>query len=106
MVPVPGVLYFVIVGLVTAGMLVPFAVDRLLFQRFDGLPRTLILPTALVSTEFLTPDQPLWKLGRHWIHAGRQPTALAIGIGDRRVWDRVSCRLVCSGGQRCVGQEV
>jgi apolipoprotein N-acyltransferase len=54
MVPAPGVLYFVIVGLVTAGALVPFAVDSLLFQRFDGLPRTLILPTALVSMEFLT----------------------------------------------------
>ena len=53
MVPAPGVLYFVIVGLLTAGVLVPFAVDRLLFQRFDGLPRTLILPTALVSMEFL-----------------------------------------------------
>jgi apolipoprotein N-acyltransferase len=38
MVPAPGALYFVIIGLTTASQLVPFALDRLLFKRFHGLP--------------------------------------------------------------------
>jgi apolipoprotein N-acyltransferase len=53
MVPAPVALYFVIMGTTAPCNLLPFAIDRLLFQRFDGLLRTLILPTALVSVEFL-----------------------------------------------------
>ena len=53
MVPVPGFLYVVVVGLTAQAMLVPFVVDRLLFSRFHGLVRTLILPTAWVGVEYV-----------------------------------------------------
>lgn len=54
MVPAPGVLYFVILTAITAGTIAPFAVDRLLSPRFEGLARTLILPCAVVTGEFLS----------------------------------------------------
>jgi apolipoprotein N-acyltransferase len=54
MVPVPGFLYLIVIGLTAQWMLAPFVVDRLLFQRLDGLARTLILPTAWVGVEYLS----------------------------------------------------
>jgi apolipoprotein N-acyltransferase len=53
MVPVPGFLYVVVIGLTAQWILAPFVIDRLLFRRFHGLTRTLILPTAWVSVEYL-----------------------------------------------------
>jgi apolipoprotein N-acyltransferase len=53
MVPVPDLLYVIVVALTAQWMLLPFVVDRLLFQRFQGLMRTLILPVSWVSVEFL-----------------------------------------------------
>jgi apolipoprotein N-acyltransferase len=53
MVPVPGSLYLVVVGFTAQWILAPFVVDRLLFRRFHGLARTLILPTAWVGVEYL-----------------------------------------------------
>src|SRR5579872_305001 len=58
MVPVPGFLYVIIVTLTAQCMLLPFVVDRLLFQRFHGLTRSLILPTAWVSVEYIN---SLWN---------------------------------------------
>jgi apolipoprotein N-acyltransferase len=54
MVPAPGILYFVIVTAITAGQLAPLVVDRLLSPRFEGLARTLVLPCAVASGEFLS----------------------------------------------------
>jgi apolipoprotein N-acyltransferase len=53
MVPVPGLLYVIVIGLTAQWILAPFVIDRLLFRRFRGLARTLILPTAWVSVEYL-----------------------------------------------------
>jgi apolipoprotein N-acyltransferase len=54
MVPAPGILYFAIVTIITAGQIAPLVVDRMLYRRIEGLARTLVLPCAVVSGEFLS----------------------------------------------------
>jgi apolipoprotein N-acyltransferase len=54
MVPAPAVLFYPILILTSLCQLLPFAVDRWLAPRLHGLPRTLVLPTAIVTMDFLT----------------------------------------------------
>lgn len=46
----PG--YYVFVATLAVGAVVPFAVDRVLAPRLDGLARTLVFPAAVTTTEF------------------------------------------------------
>ena len=52
-VPIPGVAFFVIMGLEAVVMTLPFAADRLAGVRLVGVASTLVFPMALVSIEFL-----------------------------------------------------
>jgi apolipoprotein N-acyltransferase len=63
LVPAPGFLYAIVVALTAQWILAPFVVDRLLFQRFHGLARTLILPTGWVGVEYLN---SLWNPYGTW----------------------------------------
>ena len=56
MVPAPAVLFYPILIVTSLCQLLPFAVDRWLARRLQGLPRTLVLPTAMVAMEFLTAE--------------------------------------------------
>jgi apolipoprotein N-acyltransferase len=51
--PIPGVAFFVIMGLEAVVMTLPFAADRLAGMRLGGVASTLVFPLALVSIEFL-----------------------------------------------------
>jgi apolipoprotein N-acyltransferase len=51
--PIPGVAFFVIMGLEAVVMTLPFAADRLAGVRLGGVASTLVFPMALVSIEFL-----------------------------------------------------
>jgi apolipoprotein N-acyltransferase len=82
MVPVPGFLYAVVVALTAQWMLAPFVADRLLFRRFQGLPRTLILPTAWVGVEYLN---SLWNPYGTWgsvayTQAGNLPLTQVVSV--------------------------
>jgi apolipoprotein N-acyltransferase len=52
-VPIPGVAFFVVMGLEAVVLTLPFAADRLAGMRLGGVASTLVFPMALVSMEFL-----------------------------------------------------
>ena len=52
-IPVPGLLYFVIVVIYALVYFIPMAIHRLLAGRIDGFASTLVFPLALVSIEFV-----------------------------------------------------
>lgn len=56
--PVAGPIYFALVAVVTVVGLLPFAVDRWIGNRLDGVPGTLVFPLAWVAEEFLRSRLP------------------------------------------------
>ena len=50
MVPIPGVGYYIFLVTYGVPLVLPYLVDRLLSPRLEGLPGTLVFPTAFVVT--------------------------------------------------------
>ena len=53
MVPIPGIGYYIFLVTYGVPLVLPYLVDRLLSPRLNGLPATLVFPTAFVVTEHL-----------------------------------------------------
>jgi apolipoprotein N-acyltransferase len=49
-----GIGYYAFVAALGLGGAVPFAIDRVLAPRLDGVPRTLVFPAAVTTAEFLS----------------------------------------------------
>ncbi len=53
MVPIPGIFYYIFLVFSGVVALLPYAMDRLLAQRYRGLPSTFIFPCTLVVAQFI-----------------------------------------------------
>ena len=63
MVPIPGIGYYVFLFSFGIPLVLPYAADRILSQRLNGLPSTLVFPTAFVVTEYLVSLGPYGSWG-------------------------------------------
>lgn len=81
MIPIPGVFYYIFVGISALSALLPYIADRLLTSRLNSFVRTLIFPCALVSAQFLNSHGPHGSWGATaYTQAGNLPLLQMLSI--------------------------
>lgn len=61
--PIPGIFYYIFLGIAGLVSLLPYLADRSLFLRLSGVPRTLVFPASVVTVQFAGSHGPFGTWG-------------------------------------------